>query len=178
MTNALYLDGFLIALVLTACLQDLAERKIPNRLVLCGLLSAAVLHLDSGSPLHLITVGLAGCATGLLVFLPLYVLRGMAAGDVKLLAMTGAFVGPAPVLRIAFLTCLIGGAMAIVIVLHNGRWRILWRNLVALLTPLLVSLGGIPQQIVPLSRQASAGGIPYGVAIALGTLCVVVQPHL
>ena len=168
MTNALYLDGFLIALVLTACLQDLAERKIPNRLVLCGLLSAAVLHLVSGSPLHLITVGLAGCATGLLVFLPLYLLRGMAAGDVKLMAMTGAFVGPAMAAHIALVACLAGGVLGLGMVILNGRWAVLWRNLGALGLAALRHTGP-----VTITRAASAGGIPYGVAIALGTAFVV-----
>ncbi|GGY93146.1 prepilin peptidase [Pseudoduganella plicata] len=176
MTVALQI--LLVWLVLQAAVTDLAIRRIPNVLVLAGLAIALALHWRAGPAGLLLSTWLAGIVTGFFLFLPLYLLRGMAAGDVKLMAMTGAFVGPALALRIALLTCLIGGVMAVVIVIHNGRWRILCRNLVAMLTPLLVSLGGVPQTRVALPRDASAGGIPYGVAIALGTVCVVVQPHL
>jgi len=174
----LALQIVLVWLVLQAAATDLAIRRIPNVLVLAGLGLALALHWHAGPAGVLLSTWLAGMMAGFFLFLPLYLLRGMAAGDVKLMAMTGAFVGPAPALRIALLACLIGGVLAILIVMHNGRWRILWRNLVAMLTPLLLSLGGVPQVPVKLSRDASAGGIPYGVAIALGTVCVVVQPHL
>lgn len=168
----------LVWLVLQAAVTDIAIRRIPNVLVLAGLGIALALHWHAGPAGVLLSPWLAGLATGFFLFLPLYVLRGMAAGDVKLMAMTGAFVGPALALRIALLTCLIGGVLAIGIVIHNGRWRILWRNLTAMLTPVLISLGGLPQARVALPRDVSAGGIPYGVAIALGTVCVVVQPHV
>ncbi len=37
---------------------------------------------------------LAGLGLGLLIMLPLYMLRALGAGDVKLMAMVGAFLGP------------------------------------------------------------------------------------
>mgnify|MGYP000005733636 CR=1 FL=1 len=168
MINALYLDGFLIALVLTACLQDLAARKIPNRLVLCGLFSAGILHLFSGTPFHFISVGLAGCVAGLLIFLPLYLLRGMAAGDVKLMAMVGAFTGPVLALEIALAAFCVGGVMALAMVLRQRRWRDFLDNMRALLRPLYMRLAGMPYAPEPPSR-ASVGGMPYGVAIAAAT---------
>jgi prepilin peptidase CpaA len=123
MTNQMYLDGILIALVLAACLQDLSSRKIPNRIVSCGLSCAGVLHLASGTPLAFITSGMAGAAVGLLVFLPLYFLRGMAAGDVKLMAMVGAFTGPMLAFEIALATFFAGGVMAVAMVIGQGSWR-------------------------------------------------------
>lgn len=168
MNNALYLDGFLIALVLWACLHDLAVRKIPNRLVLCGLFSAAVLHLISPTPWQIVSVGLAGCAVGLLLFLPLYLLRGMAAGDVKLMAMVGAFTGPLLALEIALATFCAGGVMALGMVLYNGRWRDLMVNMRSLLRPLYMRAIGVPTVPEPLP-SGSVGGMPYGLAIAAAT---------
>ena len=172
------LQILLVWLVLQAAVTDLAIRRIPNVLVLAGLAIALALHWRTGPPGVLLSTWLAGLAAGFCLFLPLYILQGMAAGDVKLMAMTGAFVGPVLALRIALLTCLIGGALAVVIVICNGRWRILLRNLATILGPMLLSLAGVPQQRVTIPRDASAGGIPYGVAIALGTVCVVAQPHI
>ena len=168
MSNQMYLDGFLIVLVLTAALKDLAVRKIPNRLVLCGLSGAGVLHLVSGNPLNILSIGLAGAAVGLVIFLPLYCLRGMAAGDVKQMAMTGAFTGPILSFEIALAAYCAGGVMALVIVIANGRWRDLAVNLRALLRPLYMRIAGIPTAKEGMPRQ-SVGGIPYGLAIAAAT---------
>ncbi|WUR12970.1 prepilin peptidase [[Empedobacter] haloabium] len=165
------LQILLLWLVMQAAVTDLAIRRIPNVLVLSGLALAAALHWYAGAGSALLSTWLAGCATGFFLFIPLYALRGMAAGDVKLMAMVGAFAGPLLALQIVLLTCLIGGVLGLLIVLHSGRWRILGRNLAAILAPLIQALSGVPQQHVPLPRVASAGGIPYGVAIALGTLC-------
>jgi prepilin peptidase CpaA len=175
MTQALQL--LLLWLVLQAAVTDLALRRIPNVLVLCGLLLSLLLHAWTGAAADLLTTWLAGLVTGFLMFLPLYLLRGMAAGDVKLMAMAGAFTGPALALQIAILSWLIGGVLGLAMLVHNGRWRILYRNLKSIMRPLLVRMAGCPAQPVPIERQASAGGIPYGVAIALATAAVVLDIH-
>lgn len=176
MSNQMYLDGFLIVLVLAACLKDLAVRKIPNRLVLCGLFSAGVLHLISGNPLNIFTIGLAGAAVGLGIFLPLYLLRGMAAGDVKLMAMVGAFTGPMLAFEIALAAYCAGGVMALVIVIARRRWRDLAVNLRALLRPLYLRLVGMPGAKEPMPA-ASVGGMPYGLAIAAATCLMLWMRH-
>lgn len=173
----LALQILLLWLVLQAAVTDLALRRIPNVLVLSGVVLSVLLHWRTGAEGVLLSTWLAGLATGFFLFLPLYLLRGMAAGDVKLMAMAGAFVGPALALQIAVLTCLIGGMLALGMLVANGRWRILLQNLKTLLWPLLCRVAGYPVQAVVIDRQASAGGIPYGVAIALGTAAVVLEQH-
>ena len=160
----------LICMVAQAAYTDLSARRIPNVLVLSGLLLALVLHLLGGSHWAPMTDWLAGALAGFFLFLPLYLARGMAAGDVKLLAMVGAFTGPRGALHIGLLSCLIGGLMALAMLLYNGRWRALWRNLAALGKPLLLRLLGVPLQPLPLPPGASVGGMPYGLAVALGTM--------
>ena len=75
----LSLELSLIALLCIACAYDLAQRRIPNRLLACGLAGTVALHLIAGAPLALLSTVLAGFMTGLLMFLPLYVARAMAA---------------------------------------------------------------------------------------------------
>ena len=175
MLNAM--EVILICLVAQAALTDLAMRKIPNVLILSGLMLALILHLLSGQPGSWVSLWLAGGFAGFFLFLPLYLLRGMAAGDVKLMAMVGAFVGPWPALQIAALSTLIGGVIALLMLLFSGRWREIGRNLQLICKPLLLRMLGMPLLPVPLPKQASVGGIPYGVAIALGTLGVVAWQH-
>ncbi|RJG16293.1 A24 family peptidase [Massilia cavernae] len=176
MSTLTSLDLFLIALVLAASVHDLVERKIPNRLIGCGLLSAAVLHLASGIPFSLLSTGLAGLAVGFAVFFPLYCVRGMAAGDVKLMAMAGAFTGPVLALEIALAAFCIGGLMALAIVLARGLLRATLANMRALLRPLYMRLTGAPAT-GELLAVPSVGGMPYGVAIAAATMLVLVLRH-
>ena len=175
MFNAI--EVILICLVAQAAVTDLAMRKIPNVLILSGLLLAMILHLLGGEPWAPVSQWLAGALAGFFLFLPLYLLRGMAAGDVKLMVMVGAFVGPSAALKIGVLAYLIGGVMALLLLLCSRRRREGWRNIKAICAPLFWRLLGLPLAPVPRAAIASVGGIPYGVAIALGTAGFVAWAH-
>ena len=183
MWNAIEL--IVLWLVAQAAVTDLALRKIPNILIVSGLALALVLHLLTGPPWAPLTHWLAGMLTGFFLLLPLYLLRGMAAGDVKLLAMVGGFLGPSAALQVALLTYLLGAPLALATLLWQG-WRRgdslatarqLGRNLWRLLQPVLGRLVGLPLATVPRTAIVSVGGMPYGVAIAVATAAVVAWPH-
>src|SRR5471032_991536 len=175
MLNAI--DLVLICLVAQAGITDLAVRKIPKVLVLTGFVLALILQLLHAAHWAPVVWWTAGACAGFFLFLPLYLARGMAAGDVKLMAMVGAFAGPAMALQIGLLTWLIGGAMAIAALACGGRWRRGMDNLSTLCRPLFWRLLGVPLQAVPLAPGASVGGLPYAPAIALGTIAVVAWAH-
>ena len=98
-----------------AAFIDLRDHRIPNALVLGALLTALALQTAAGGWLGLGT-GLLGAATGLVCFIPFYLLRGMGAGDVKLLACVGAFLGPKGALLAALAALIAGGVGAILYV--------------------------------------------------------------
>lgn len=168
----------LLLFVTLAAVYDLASRRIPNRLLLAGLAAALLLHTLAGAPgWRAPWSWLAGAATGLVLFLPLYLLRGMAAGDVKLMAMVGAFAGPLLALKIGLASCLAGGVMALAILLYRRRCGAALRNLRFMLTPLLARLlwrGGAGPVRPTLPPGGSVGGMPYGLAIAAATLALIV----
>ena len=164
-------DLLLLCFVTAAAVSDLIRRKIPNALVLSGILAALALHAWLW-PHQVAPLWLGGMATGFFLFLPLYVLRGMAAGDVKLIAMVGAFAGPWPVLQICFATFVLGGLMAVLMITYQGKWRACLRNLRQLLWPMIARTAGVPLAPAALAGQASVGNMPYGLAIALGSLAV------
>ncbi len=164
-------DLLLLCIVTAAAISDLIRRKIPNVLVLSGTLIALALHVWLW-PQQVAPLWLGGMATGFFLFLPLYVLRGMAAGDVKLIAMVGAFVGPWPVLQICFATFVLGGLMAVLMITWQGKWRACLRNVRDLLWPMIARMAGMPLAPVALGSGASVGNMPYGLAIALGCLAV------
>jgi prepilin peptidase CpaA len=168
------LDLVLLALVSAAAVHDLRARRIPNRLLLLALAVAVPLQAAGGGAALL--SGLAGAGCGLALFLPLYLLRGMAAGDVKLLATVGAFAGPAATCRIALLAWCVGGLMALALIVARGQVGAALANLRALLRPLWLRLAGLPALPAPLARP-SVGGLPYGVAVALATIGVLWVRH-
>ena len=124
--------AMLAALLAAALWHDLRTRRIPNQLVLWGTLAGLALNsfMPSGSGLFDPSFGglglpqaLAGAAAGLALLLPMYLLRALGAGDVKLMAMCGAFLGPDAVLEAALLTFLCGGVLALAAALAGQRLR-------------------------------------------------------
>ncbi len=176
MSTTTWLNLALLAMLLLACAFDVARRRIPNRLLASGLLTALVLHLAAGNPAALLSTYLAGCAVGLLMFLPLYLMQGMAAGDVKLMATVGAFVGPSLAFQSSLVTYCAGGVLALAMVLAQGRGRAAFANVGLLLQPLLMRLNHVKPDS-PLSPVASVGGMPYALAITAGTVTVLWFRH-
>jgi len=100
-----------ITLGCAAVAEDLARRRISN--VTSGLAvgAGAILHVSSSGWRGGATASL-GAAAGFGVFLIFYLLNGMGGGDVKLMAGFGSLLGPATILRAAWIAAVIGGLMA------------------------------------------------------------------
>ena len=158
---------FVGAVLVLACISDLRTRRIPNVLtfsaIACGLLFHA---LTDG--LGAAGWSLAGCFLGAALFFPMFALRGMGAGDVKLLAAVGAWLGPSQVAMAALAASLAGGVVAIVIALGHGYLRTALKNLWMLLTHWRV-MGVRPLQQVTLEGTRGPR-LAYAVPISIGTM--------
>jgi prepilin peptidase CpaA len=118
---------------------------------------------------------LAGLGAGLALMLPLHLLRAMGAGDVKLMAMVGAFIGPGAVLTATLYTLLAGGLLSLAFMLGRGVAAQTVANIRFMLTDWAVRAGsGQGARLAPL--QATAARLPYAVAIALGTGAALLWP--
>jgi prepilin peptidase CpaA len=169
--------ALLAGLLAAALWHDLRTRRIPNRLVLWGTVGGVLLNsmLPAGAGLFQQPFGglgllqsLAGAAAGLALLLPMYLLRALGAGDVKLMAMCGAFLGPLAVLEAVLLTLLAGGVLAIAAALLGRRLRQVLKNAChMLLGTLLQSLAGGPATVA--EPPAVTGKLAYAFAIASGT---------
>jgi prepilin peptidase CpaA len=156
----------LAAMLLAAMWNDTATRRIPNTLVLWGSLTAIGLSL---SP-HGIGLGsaLAGGLVGFLGFLVFYLLRAVGAGDVKLAAATGLFVGHPDMLWVNLLILLAGGVLSITWAVLNGQLAQTLNNLSTGFTQFWLSRQHGPTA----DRTAfpvSATRMPYALAIGAGT---------
>jgi prepilin peptidase CpaA len=164
------IEILLVGLVTAAAITDLASRRIPNVLIAAGLVASLMVQTFSPAGLGW-AAWLLGMLTGFVLLLPVYLLRGMGAGDVKLMAAIGAFVGPFIALKIVLATFLIGGIWSLAVILFKGKWNEVWINIRTLLQPVLARMEKIPVGTAGMPVQ-SVGRLPYGVAIAMATLII------
>lgn len=163
----------LVVLLCAAAIMDIRTRRIRNDFVVSGLLLAVIVHFGAFALGAERLAGLpiwspaAGALVGGLCLLPLYAIRGCAAGDVKLMAVVGAFVGPSQVVFAAIGTLLAGGLLAVVFLCRPGVAARTVQNLQAMAWRLQVRSAQASAQ-PPL--MTTAARLPYAVAIALGTL--------
>jgi prepilin peptidase CpaA len=159
-----------LALVSVAAVIDVRTRRIPNLLTFGGALCAFVFFLIVGG-LPALGHSLAGWGVGLALFMPIFLLGGMGAGDVKLLAAVGAWLGPAVILWCAFYTVMAGGVLALIVGAMTGYLGKAFRNLWSIFG-FWRAIGVKP---VPGLTVVDAAGprLPYGVAIAAGTALAV-----
>ena len=115
-------QGLAVAIAVVAAAWDLRTRKIPNVLTFGTALAAVLLHGLTGG-LSGAGMALAGWVVGLALFLPMFALGGMGAGDVKLLAAVGACVGPLAVVWVALFTSIAGGVLALAVASYAGYLR-------------------------------------------------------
>ena len=151
--------GLAVSLVTVAVHFDLRYRRIPNLLIVSGLSAGLLLNVwqvgASGGGMALI-----GALAGFGMLLPFYMLRGVGAGDVKLLAALGAIVGPHALISIALYGAVVGGAMSLTALARQRQ--------------LSLAIGEILGQ----QRLPSSSGLklPYGLAIASGVYLSLLVP--
>src|SRR5260370_22371070 len=117
----------LIAVVAIAAIYDMRFRRIPNWLVLAGLIIGIGLNAflpeasGNNSEWKGLVFSLKGFAFAFVIYFPLYLLRGMGAGDVKLMAAIGSIVGWRNWLGIFIITAIVGGLAAVALLVSRKR---------------------------------------------------------
>jgi prepilin peptidase CpaA len=151
----------LLGLLGVAVTSDLRRHRIPNFLVVLGLVLglAGQAYLDG---LDGLADGGLGALIGFGIFLPLYALGGMAAGDVKLMAMVGSFMTPHFALWAAFFSLIAGGLCGLLLVLAKGQLRQTLERYWLMLR--------VRAYLAPAAGEVAGKPFPYSIAILLGSL--------
>lgn len=155
----LTLGGLLIATAYT----ELKDNRIPNVIPLIGLTVGLLVGYFPGGP----TLGqsIVGFLAGFGFLFVFYMFGGMGGGDVKLMGAVGALVGYPAILTVLMFTALIGGLMAIVVLIWN---RQALKQVARSLNPFRRRKGEAAAEEG--AEPPPAPTIPYGLAIVGGCL--------
>lgn len=167
----------LMVLLAIAAVSDARSYRIPNALTVAGMmLGLAVNTFDGQAGVAGFLGGLGGLFAGLVALLPMYVFGISGAGDVKLMAMVGAFLGVPDVLVALLFVFLTGGVLALLTVIVRRVTRQFITNLAFVLRAATVTaLTGVRAEE---TRMVSVARLPYAVCIALGTLAFLIVQQL
>ncbi|MEW5783780.1 MAG: prepilin peptidase [Bacillota bacterium] len=174
-------DYVLLVLLGTAAIFDLTRKKIPNFLTLpaigWGLVSFAINGRLAG-----LLFSFWGLLLGIAIFLIPFAMGGLGGGDVKLLGAVGALQGAAFVFHAALFTAICGAVLALFYLLAHGKLLPLLKNALGWIVRslcFLISLRFRSALFAQLGdtflrpsgeKPGNLPVMPYGVAIALGTL--------
>jgi prepilin peptidase CpaA len=156
-------------LLIWAAYIDGKQLRVPNWLTFPMVLSGLIYSTWVGGWEGL-GDGLLGMLVGLATLLPLYAVGGMGAGDVKLMAGMGAWLGAAVTWNAFVVSVIVGGVMALAMVLWRRSWKKHYGNFLMILLEFLTVKS--PQQLsqIAAERKPQMLLLPYGIPICIGSI--------
>lgn len=155
-----------IAVLALASLSDIRSRRIPNYLTVVLIITSLTVYLMIAG-IDGLLFSLKGMALGFIILFVPYLFGGMGAGDVKLMAGVGAALGPEQVLLALLFTALLGGILAVIIILAGDTIKETLKNFFA---SAWLTLSGAGVQVFTAGLEhKKKTKVPYGFVIACGT---------
>jgi prepilin peptidase CpaA len=154
-----------VALLVLSSWFDLRERRIPNAVTVGGIGVGLSCRLAWG--VGSVLQGAEGAGFAVLVALAPFALGFLGGGDVKLLGAVGAFVGVDQLFGALLLVALVGGVLAMLEAVRRQAFLRVLTNVRSFATQwVLFGRAGL----TPTIESPEAMTVPYGVAIAVGSL--------
>jgi prepilin peptidase CpaA len=161
----------LIPGIVLASWFDYSQKRVPNwlnlTLILAGFAAQGVFFQTAG-----LAVGFWGMLAGFGLLIVPWLMHGMGAGDVKLMAAIGVWLGPRLTCYSFALGVVLGGLVAVAMIVSTKRLRMAWANLGIILAKCsnrqtLFSEFGSAKSFGKTSQL-----LPYGVPLSAGTLVI------
>lgn len=170
MNVPLWFAAPVVLLVALATWADVRTRKIPNSLTGLAFLLAVGVHWGLGGAVGVRSALLGGLIAGLLLF-PGWLMGFTGAGDVKLMAAVGAWLGFPGGLKAAAVALIAGGVIAILVAARRGVLVQAVKGAAALGLSVLARRGG-----VAIPRPVTTGvRFPFAPAILIGAIYVLMR---
>ncbi|PEQ95936.1 prepilin peptidase [Bacillus sp. AFS006103] len=158
-------DFILLIVLFTCVITDIKSRKIFNIVTLPAIIIGFTYSINLNGFEGFLYSG-KGFLVGFSLLLIPFLMGGIGAGDVKLLAAVGALKGTQFVFYNFFYAAVIGGVIALVIMLRRGELKSFFIRVFYSFLFIKASEGSLN-----LEKTDLAPTIPYGVPIAIGALC-------
>ncbi len=157
------------AVLVEAAVIDGRQLRVPNWLTFHFVLGGLLYSAWTGGRDQLLW-SLAGTGVGLLSLLPLYAIGGMGAGDVKLMAGVGAWLGPWLTFWSFVSTALVGGLLGAAMILASGNlirhwvmFQTIGHEILSIRNPTVLAERAS-------ERKKNMTLLPYGIPIAIGSI--------
>ena len=167
----------LVAVLCVALITDLWRYKIYNWLIVLGLIAGILFQMQAFGATGL-WFWFRGVGVALVAFLPLYLVRGMAAGDVKLMMVVGGLLTFSVLIDALLNTYIAGGIIALVYVFYRRQGATLWLNIKHLMFGHFVKMSSGVVINDEINEKDSVGKMPYALAICIGTVYALQQNGL
>ena len=160
---------FVTIVLVVAAVIDGKILKVPNWLTF-PFIACGWIHWTMQDGISGLGWSLWGTIVGMMLLLILRNVGGMGAGDVKLLAGVGAWLGAVVTLYAFAATTIVGGVMAVIMILRSGQWEKHW----AMAHQILHEWKTIrnPQKLAAIARERKPTMklLPYGIPMAIGSI--------
>lgn len=167
----------LIPATLYASWIDYAERRVPNwlnALILLAGLACQTAYFGWSDPSNGmgLAAGLTGILVGFGVLIVPWMMHGMGAGDVKLMAAIGAWLGPWLTLVSFAVGAVIGGVVAAVMIFSTGRALHAMANMQTIMHKVRSADTAFSTYGGAKTFGDTSQLLPYGVPLTAGTIGV------
>lgn len=163
------IEVLLLIVALAAAVYDVRYRRIPNWISVGGIAAGVLANsLKHGVPGLLFALG--GFALGFGLYFLLYLIHAMGAGDVKLMGAIGALVGWKNWIAIFVIAAIVGGIMAMIVIVARSRVKKTFWNIGYLLNEMRHGRAAYVTREELDVKSPQSTGLPHGAVIAVATL--------
>lgn len=161
--------GLVSVVLVVAAVIDGRQLRVPNwitfPLILSGWLASGIIYGWEG-----VWVSFVGTMFGLGLLLPAYAIGGMGAGDVKLLAGVGAWIGATQTVWAFVVSAILGAIIGVLMAALSGEWRHHQKQFFTIISEILVIRNPTKLAEIAAERKPRMRLLPYGIPIAIGTI--------
>ncbi|MGL4513585.1 MAG: A24 family peptidase [Lacipirellulaceae bacterium] len=163
---------FVTVTLIVAAVIDGLQLKVPNWITFPMIVSgwAYSYALSPYAGWEGLAYSLIGTVVGLALLLPAYAIGGMGAGDVKLMAGIGAWVWGATTAYAFGVSAIVGGVIAVGMVLTRRGWDKHHGQFWGILNEILTVKDADKLAAIAAERKPRMMLLPYGIPIAIGSI--------
>ena len=164
--EAIWVVSFVL---IEAAIIDGLKLKVPNWLTF-HLLVGGLLFWSWYAGWAGFLLSFEGALLGLAVLMPLYAIGGMGAGDVKLYAGFGAWVGSGIVLGAFAVSAVVGGVMALAMIAWSGDWARHFAMFHTICNEIVTIRNPTKLAEIAAERKPRMTLLPYGIPLTVGSI--------